>query len=384
MTPGARAAAAIAVLDRYLAGEPVEKALTNWGRASRFAGSGDRAAVRDLVFDALRCKLSCAALGGALSGRGLILGGLRRAGSDPATLFDGDGHAPPPVSTTESGRLPAEGAEALDVPDWLFPQLEASLGDAVAPVLRAMQSRAPVFLRVNNARTTLVDAQAALAAEGITTAPHPLVKTALEVTGNARKIQQSEAYAGGLVELQDASSQAVVAALPLSDGMRVLDHCAGGGGKTLAMAAAARLKLFAHDANPRRMADLPDRAKRAGVKISLTERPETEAPYDLVLVDAPCSGSGSWRRDPEGKWALTPARLAELIGLQGNILARAAAMVAPGGTLAYATCSLLAGENEDQTTDFLASHAGWAMERQQRFLPTGGGDGFYVALLTRT
>ncbi len=383
MTPGARAAAAIAVLDRYLAGEPIEKALTNWGRASRYAGSGDRAGVRDLVFDALRCKRSYAALGGAMSGRGLILGGLRAAGSDPAVLFTGDGHAPPQVEAAETGSLPADGAEALDVPDWLYPDLVASLGDALVPVLRALQSRAPVFLRVNTARTTLAEVQTALAAEGISTAAHFLAKTALEVSGNARKIQSSGVYAAGLLELQDASSQAVVAALPLADGMRVLDHCAGGGGKTLAMAAAARLKLYAHDANPRRMADLPERAKRAGVRISLTEKPEAEAPFDLVLVDAPCSGSGSWRRDPEGKWALTPVRLAELIALQRDILARAAAMVASGGLLAYATCSLLTGENEAQIAAFVASQPGWTLQRQERFLPTSGGDGFYVALLTR-
>ena len=225
--------------------------------------------------------------------------------------------------------------------------------------------------------------QTALAAEGISTAAHFLAKTVLEVSGNARKIQSSGTYAAGLVELQDASSQAVVAALPLADGMRVLDHCAGGGGKTLAMAAAARLKLYAHDANSRRMADLPERAKRAGVRISLTERPEAEAPFDLVLVDAPCSGSGSWRRDPEGKWTLTPVRLAELIALQRDILARAAAMVASGGTLAYATCSLLTGENEAQIAAFVTSQPGWTLQRQERFLPTSGGDGFYVALLTR-
>lgn len=382
MTPGARAAAAIAVLDRHLAGEPVERALTNWGRASRFAGSGDRAAVRDLVFDALRCKRSYAALGGGVTGRGLILGGLRASGSDGRDLFTGEGHAPASVGPDEAGRLPV-GAEALDVPDWLLPRIEASLGDATLPVLHAMQSRAPVFLRVNLRKTTVAQALARLAGEEITAKPHPLAKTALEVTGNARKIQTSESFLTGLVELQDASSQAVVEALPLSDGMRVLDHCAGGGGKTLAMAAQARIKVWAHDANPRRMADLPARARRAGVTVTLTEAPETLAPFDLVLVDAPCSGSGSWRRDPEGKWAQTEARLAEVLAVQAAILARAAGMVGPGGTLAYATCSLLTEENEAQVAAFVSAHPGWALRSMQRFLPTSGGDGFFVAQLTR-
>ena len=132
------------------------------------------------------------------------------------------------------------------------------------------------------------------------------------------------------------------------------------------------------------MADLPPRAARAGVSVTLTERPEATAPYDLVLADAPCSGSGSWRRDPEGKWALTPERLAELVTLQGHILDRCAAMVAAAGTLAYATCSFLRDENEDQVTAFLARNAGWTCTAQHRLSPLQGGDGFFLALLTRT
>lgn len=380
MIPAARAMAAIGVLDRVLGGEPAEKALTNWGRASRYAGSGDRAAVRDLVYDALRCKRSFAARGGGMTGRGLILGGLRAAGAE--ALFDGGPHAPAPVTVADTGRDP-EGAEALDVPDWLLPDLEASLGTDCAAVLGAMRARAPVFLRVNVRKVSRDAAVTALAAEGIIAVPHPLAPTALEVTGNARKVQASEAYLSGLVELQDASSQAVVTALPLSDGMRVLDHCAGGGGKTLAMAARAKLALYAHDASPRRMTDLPDRAKRAGVRVAITAAPEATAPYDLVLVDAPCSGSGSWRRDPEGKWTLTPARLAELVALQAIILRRAAAMVAPGGVLAYATCSLLDAENAAQVTSFTAANPDWVVSDSHRFLPLAGGDGFFLALLTR-
>jgi 16S rRNA (cytosine967-C5)-methyltransferase len=380
MTPGARAAAAIAVLDRVLAGEAAEKALTNWGRASRFAGSGDRAAVRDLVYDALRQRRSAAASGGSETGRGLVLGLLRAAGQEG--LFSGEGHAPAPPVATEAGWVP-QGAEALDLPDWLLPEMERSLAERLPPVAAAMRARAPVFLRVNLARGDVAAALAALATEGIEARPHALADTALEVVAGARKVQASRAYLEGLVELQDASSQAVAAALPLADGMRVLDHCAGGGGKTLAMAARAELRLWAHDAAPRRMADLPDRARRAGVKVMLAERPEATAPYDLVLVDAPCSGSGSWRRDPEGKWRLTPERLAELQGVQAAILDRVAPMVAPGGWLAYATCSLLEVENGDQTAGFLARHPGWRLDSERRFTPLDGGDGFYLALLRR-
>lgn len=382
MTPAARLSAAIAILDRILAGTNAELALTNWGRASRFAGSGDRNAVRDLVFDALRCRRSFAALGGGETGRGLILGGLRASGTDPAPFFTGEGHAPAVITASDQGR-PPEGAEALDCPDWLYPQIQTSLGDQADPVLRALRQRAPVFLRVNLVRISVTEAQARLQDEGVETIFVKNINSALQVVSGAKKIQTSESYLQGLVELQDASSQAVVEALPLRDGMRVLDHCAGGGGKTLAMAARAKLWLSAHDVDPRRMRDLPDRAKRAGAKVTLTDKPETSAPYDLILTDVPCSGSGSWRRDPQGKWALTPHRLSEIHALQRQILDRVAPMVSPAGVLAYATCSVLRSENEDQIADFLARSKGWSLISQQRFSPLDGGDGFYLALLTR-
>ncbi len=382
MTPAARLSAAIDILDRILAGTPAEQALTNWGRASRFAGSGDRHSVRDVVYDALRCQRSFAALGGGLTGRGLVLGSLRDKGADETALFNGVGHAPAEITIQDQGFTP-QGYSALDCPEWLGPLLQDSLGADFESVLTAMRHRAPVFLRVNLAQTDRDQAIAALAAEGIVARPHPLAKTALEVTENARKIQTSQAYLSGLVELQDAASQAVVEAIPLRPAMRVLDHCAGGGGKSLALAAQAKVALFAHDADPRRMRDLPMRAKRAGVQITVTENPESSGPYDVILTDVPCSGSGSWRRDPQGKWALTEADLQRLVQIQATIMDRAAAMVAPHGHLVYVTCSMLRHENETQISEFLARHANWHMQSQRRFSPIQGGDGFYFALLTR-
>lgn len=378
MTPGARISAAIAVLDRVLAGDPAEKALTNWGRASRFAGSGDRAAVRDLVFDALRQRNSAAALGGGLTGRGLVLGLARATGQE--ALFSGEGHAPEPPLPDEAGRAPGP-MESLDLPDWLVPDLRTSLGPEFDAVAQALRHRAPVFLRVNLTKGNLSQAIQSLAMDDIEARPHPLAGSALVVLRNARRIQASQAYLSGLVELQDAASQAVVQALPLSDGMKVLDHCAGGGGKTLAMAARASLRLFAHDASPRRMTDLPIRAKRAGAQVTLTDRPEAEAPYDLILVDAPCSGSGSWRRDPEGKWKITPEALARIEETQSAILDRVAPLLHPGGVLAYATCSLLDRENGHQVRAFLRRYSGWNLLDEQCFTPLQEGDGFYLALI---
>ncbi|MBY6114461.1 RsmB/NOP family class I SAM-dependent RNA methyltransferase [Mameliella alba] len=383
MTPAARAQAAIELLDQIAAGKPAEQALTSWGRASRYAGSKDRAAVRDLVFDVLRCWRSSAVAGGGESGRARLLGALRLRGEDPDTVFTGLGHAPSPLSTEEqaAGRL-LDGNEAMDLPDWLAERFRKSLDDRAESTAEALRHRADVFLRVNLLRGDLGAAIAQLAGEGIAAEPHELSPTALRVTEGARKVNRSHAYTQGLVELQDAASQAVVDLMPLSAGQSVLDFCAGGGGKALAMA--ARMQggpVFAHDAAPRRMVDLPARAARAGADIRLVHDPR--GPFDLVLCDVPCSGSGSWRRAPEGKWRLTEDRLAELCRIQAEIMDQASQMVAPGGVLGFATCSVLHEENADQVSAFLDRSPGWKIEAQRQWLPSDGGDGFFAAVLRR-
>ena len=389
MTPAAHLAAAIDILDRINAGTPAEVALTGWARGSRYAGSGDWAAVRDLVFDALRRRRSAAAMGGGTTGRALVIGLLRNRGVEPGDLFGAGPHAPPPLSEGEA-RAPVDLASLpravrLDYPDWLEEALARSLGGDLAPVMARMRERAPVFLRANLRKTTREGAIETLGRESIKARPHPLCETAIEVTLNARRIRGAQAWRKGLVELQDAASQAVVAELPLPGEGRILDYCAGGGGKALAMAAPSGAGITAHDAHPRRMKDLPVRAERAGVVITIAETDAlaARAPFDLVLCDMPCSGSGSWRRDPAGKWALNAEKLRQLKALQRDILARAAPLVAPGGALAYATCSLLAEENEGQVDIFLQQNPAFRRERQRRFSVLEGGDGMFVAVLRR-
>ncbi|MCC0070537.1 MAG: RsmB/NOP family class I SAM-dependent RNA methyltransferase [Rhodobacteraceae bacterium] len=392
MTPEARIAAAIEVLDGVIGGMPAERALTGWARGHRFAGARDRAAIRDLVFDTLRRRRSCLARagGGAETGRALMIGWVAAAGRDPENVFAGTGYAPGALDPAERARLAAFAPEAvdecvaLDCPDWIAPMLRRALGAEFAAVLASMRDRAPVFLRVNPGRGAARDAVTSLAAEGIGTRDAEDVSCALEVTENAQKIRQSGAYMDGLVELQDLSPQAAVAALPLHPDTRVLDFCAGGGGKALAVAARGVAEVVAHDADPGRMADLPARAARAGVRIA-TAAPAALAGrrFDLVLADVPCSGTGTWRRTPDAKWRLTPARLEELRRLQATILDRASAHVAPAGHLAYMTCSLLVEENRDRIDDFLARNPGWRLDGDRLFTPLSGGDGFYSALLTR-
>ena len=250
--------------------------------------------------------------------------------------------------------------------------------------MAALRERAPLFLRVNRRRGDLAAAQAALGVDGIEAVPHPLAPMALEVRSNPRRVRNARAYTDGLVEIQDAASQAVVEALaPSATGKRVLDYCAGGGGKSLALWDLGAAHVAAHDAEPRRMSDLPARAARAGAKI---ERLDGRAlagsgPWDLILADAPCSGSGAWRRQPYAKWRLTPVRLAALERTQADILDRVAAL-APA-RIAYATCSILPQENAAQAAAFLERQPGWRLARSRPYLPTEGGDGFFLAEFER-
>ncbi|WP_107496071.1 RsmB/NOP family class I SAM-dependent RNA methyltransferase [Thalassobius sp. I31.1] len=380
MTPAARIAAAIEILDAWREGTPVEKVLTNWARRSRFAGSKDRAAVRDHVFEALRNLNSFAALGAGESGRAIMIGALRSQGQDVDDYFTGEGHAPAPLVEAET--IIGRAEDVVDLPDWILPQMQASLGQDFNAIEQAMRQRAPLFLRVNQARTTRDKVIDALAREDITAIAHDLSETALKVTENPRRFAASAVYRDGLAEIQDAASQAVSDLIPI-DGP-VLDFCAGGGGKSLALAARGA-KVTAHDISEARMRDIPERARRAGVRVDIKSLPALKkAPrFATVFADAPCSGAGSWRRDPEGKWRLTEEQLQKTLTTQAEVMRTAAGLVMPGGILAYATCSLLEAENDAQCSGFLADHPGWSEVSRHHFTPLQGGDGFFLAILRK-
>ncbi|MEP2782117.1 MAG: RsmB/NOP family class I SAM-dependent RNA methyltransferase [Pseudoruegeria sp.] len=389
MTPAARVAAAIEILDDVLEGVAAEKALTSWARHSRFAGSKDRAAIRDLVFDALRHRQSYAWLGGLETGRGLMAGACRANEMDLADVFSGIGHAPLPLTPEEIADFPEvdqiPDEKERDFPEWAFSALTEAHGDKAAPIAEALRHRAPVFVRVNLRKTTVKDAASQLAKETIETEPHPLSDTALRVLTNPRRLHLSDAYKSGLIEIQDAGSQYLADNLPGFDGMRSLDYCAGGGGKSLALAAKFEGTFVASDISERRMTDISERANRAGVTIetrSQEELSEIEL-FDLVLCDAPCSGSGAWRRSPDAKWRFKDSDLDGIVKVQRDILSSAKMLVVESGVLAYATCSLFDAENVDQTNWFLSENPDWIMIGSQQITPLNGGDGFYLSLLKR-
>ena len=390
MTPAARIAAAADILDEIGPDGKAETTLKTWAREHRFAGSKDRAAIRDHVFDVLRAKRSLGALGGGQTGRALMLGLLRRQGADIGALFSGNGYGPTQLAPHEQDALAhvpdLSPAQQADIPDWLWPIWVGDLGEQAVEIGIVLQSRAPISLRVNLRRGSVGSAQAALAEDGVQTRTVADVKTALQVTEKERRIKVSEVFLDGYVELQDIASQKAVAGFTLPENATVLDYCAGGGGKALAFADMYDVTVIAHDIAAKRMVDLPLRAARAGVEIETLTTGELSkvGPCDLVFCDAPCSGSGTWRRTPDAKWQLSEELLFKYNALQDDALANAARYVAQDGTLVYATCSLLRCENDDRITAFLSAHADWVLEAQWQLRPTSEHDGFFRAILKRT
>ncbi|MEM1159947.1 MAG: RsmB/NOP family class I SAM-dependent RNA methyltransferase, partial [Pseudomonadota bacterium] len=349
----------------------------------------DRHAIADLVWDAVRCKRSAlwsanVAEEGA-SGRDLIRGRLMSRGEDPSKVFNGEPYGPAVLTDEEQHERDlgvAPRAVRLDYPDWLGPHL----ADVPYAELDLLRDRAPLDLRVNALKATRSEAAKSLEQDQIETAPAPLTPLALRVTTGERRVRQSAAYLNGLVEIQDSASQAIVAMAPCTPGTTVLDLCCGGGGKTLALAAMMQGsgRLLTHDIDTGRMADLPSRAARAGITFEPVETKdlsELSGQCDVVVADVPCSGTGAWRRTPDAKWRLTPARLIELRVRQKEILLQAQELAKPSGKVLYSTCSLLACENAEIVQD--ACTTAWQIERTLTLRPSDGGDGFFGALMSR-
>lgn len=385
MTPGARLSAAIEVLtdieDRR---RPAGDALKDWGLEHRFAGSGDRAAIGGLVFDALRRRASAAYLMGASTPRAILFGALRlERGMSPdaiARLADGTRHAPAPLDDAEAKALTvaALNDEAPahvrgDYPEWLDPQFAAVFGEERAEEGAALSSRAPVDLRVNTLKADRDTAAAALA--HLHAAPAPWspagLRIALSAEAKSPPLHAEPAYMDGLVEIQDEGSQLATLLSGARPGETVVDLCAGGGGKTLALAALMGNsgRIYATDMEIRRLAPIHARLDRAGVRNVEVRTPRGAAELlgdlggavDLVLIDAPCTGVGAWRRNPDAKWRVRPGALEQRIKAQDEVLEHATPLIKPGGRIAYITCSLLDEENGARIRTFAARHPDFAI-----------------------
>ena len=379
MRDGARIAAAIGVLDEIeTRHKPVRMALKNWGESARYAGAKDRAFVSGLVLDALRRRRSLGWQVGDDSPRGVMLGVLALVWRWPldrlAQAAAEEPHGPGALNSAETAGLAnpralddAPPAVRGDYPDWLDAPFERAFGQGRADETAALSTRAPVDLRVNTLKTDRARTLKAL--ETLGAAPADWLANAIRVLApdaaeRAPAVESAPEFAKGWFEVQDLGSQIAAAAAGSIKGKQALDLCAGGGGKTLALAAAMGNsgQLYAYDSEARRLADTVTRSQRAGVRnlqVRSPLRPDAldglEGRMDLVFVDAPCTGSGTWRRHPDAKWRLTPAQLERRIAEQDQVLAQATPFVKPGGRLVYVTCSLLAEENEDRISALLAA-----------------------------
>ncbi len=385
MRDGARIAAAIGVLDEIeTRHKPVRMALKNWGESARYAGAKDRAFVSGLVLDGLRHRRSLAWRMGDDSPRAAILAALCLAWAWPAERVAEaaaeEPHGAGALSEAEAAALAtpralddAPPAVAGDYPDWLDAPLARAFGGGRGAEAAALSQRAPVDLRVNRLKSDPTRALKAL--ETLGAAPAGLMADALRVPApaaaeRASAVESAPEFAKGWFEVQDLGSQIAAAAAGEIKGKQVLDLCAGGGGKTLALAAAMANtgQLYAYDSEARRLSDTVTRSQRAGVRNLQVRSPlrpdalaDCEGRMDLVFVDAPCTGSGTWRRHPDAKWRLTPAQLERRIAEQDAVLAEAVRYVKPGGRLVYVTCSLLVEENEDRIAALLAAWPGFTV-----------------------
>jgi 16S rRNA (cytosine967-C5)-methyltransferase len=431
MTPAARLSAAIELIETIDTQRvPAAKALKEWGTAHRYAGSGDRAAISGLIWDVLRRRASSAWIMDEDTPRARALGMLRlerKLDVDGiAALCDGGRYAPVTLTERERSALSHRSLKdapahiAGDYPEWLDGYLAQVFGEDRVAEATAMASRAPLDLRVNTLKAKREKILGSLAHLGVQQTPWSPIGLRIELGADARNpgIHAEEDFIKGAIEVQDEGSQLAALLSAAKPGEQVIDLCAGAGGKTLALAAMMQGKgrLIATDHDKRQLAPIYERLSRAGVHNADVRTPKGEgdtlgdirASADLVLIDAPCTGTGTWRRNPDAKWRMRPGALEVRLKDQITVLDRAAALVKPGGRIAYITCSVLPPENGDQIRTFVARHPDFVIvppsqtttvlwDKSEAFAtatlqsPEGllmtprrtGTDGFFVSILKR-
>lgn len=432
MTPSARFAAAVELLGFIEAAPtPADQHVTAFFRARRYAGSKDRRWVSEFVYRCLRRK-------GELDWYTVTLemnAGPRTAALLSLVLFDeidasqiaddyfGGTHGLDALNEQEVAALSAAASQdkgampdysASNFPEWVAELLKTQYSERAEPLMASYQQRAPVTMRINSLKTDREEAQRLLAVDDIEVSPTIMSPDGL-ILKSRQNISRHALLDQGLAEMQDEAAQIASRLADVQPGMQVVDYCAGGGGKSLALAALMRNEgaIQAFDTSARRMRDIKSRSRRATVDIIAPlaiagddSDAELLAPLlgqiPRVFVDAPCSGSGTWRRQPDQKWTLTDDRLAELMDIQQDVMSRASDLVALGGRLIYATCSIFKAENEDQVAAFLERHgdfkivpvseiwddAGLGGQWESDFLTLTpldfGSDGFFTAVLERT
>jgi 16S rRNA (cytosine967-C5)-methyltransferase len=388
--------------------QPTDRFLKSWFRTRRFAGSKDRRAIAERVFSVQRLRAHLAHRMGSDLPRALVIASLMEGGEDAAAFFTG-GYGPAPLTEAECLVAAAEPPSVPrwvqgEYPGWLEDELARAFGDRLLEEMSAFINRAPADIRVNTMKAKRDEVIAALHSKGISCVLAPYAPHGIRVTGDATNLSKSALFESGAFEFQDEAAQIAAELSGAEPGLRVLDLAAGAGGKSLAFAASMqnRGEIIACDVRGEALFELEKRAARAGATIIRTvplNHAQPSGLFDLVFVDAPCSGTGTWRRQPELRWRLTQARLSELTGIQDRLLDQAAGLVRPGGRLIYATCSILGCENWGRVAAFRTRHPSFlplnlaqdwpgapppGLEQDLRASPRRTGtDGFYCAALRR-
>ena len=399
MRQDALANAAIFILDEFLAGQNLNAILSRWAKSNRYAGSSDREAIRNIVFDILRVKKTFTFIlrkeKQLTNGRALVFLYAVLHSMPLNDIFTGQKYGPDKLNVYEKEFFEIAKKnndrcfELVDnIPDFLIAEFKRSLRSKFNNVMRLLEKRAPVSIRVNSLKSDMSSILEVLSLEGIDGKISQKVRYGIEIVGNPRRLTQIQIFKDGYFEVQDLHSQKIIEGLPINEDTNILDYCAGAGGKILGIACLLKGngRFFVHDIDKNKLIEADLRAERAGIKLKRFNSDNMQMhhnSFEYILADVPCSGSGAWRRNPQQKWRITPDSLKEILNRQITILNEVKDLVKKSGFLFYITCSFLKIENEDVVDKFLIQNKNFSLSNKKNIFIDAHGDGFFCAALQK-
>ena len=399
MRKDSQANAAISILDDFLDGKNLNSILFNWTKNNRYAGSSDRESIRNIVFDILRVKKTFTSVlekeKQPINGRALVFLHSVFYALNLNEIFTGREYGPEKLTIFEKefSKISKENINGCfgitdNIPGFLTAEFKRSLGRKFKNAMRLLEKRAPISIRVNPLKSDISSILECLSLEGIEGKKSKIVRYGIDIIGNPRRLTQIQAFKDGCFEVQDLHSQKIIEDLPLDEHTKVLDYCAGAGGKILSIACSLKGngKFYIHDIDERKLKEADLRAKRAGVKFKRLEVEKLQnyrCSFDYIVADVPCSGSGAWRRNPQQKWRITPESLNEILTRQTVILDEVKDLLKKNGYIFYITCSLLKIENEELIENFLTNNKHFRLLNKKNITIDDSGDGFFCAVLQK-
>ena len=399
MRRDSRANAAIFILDEFLTGQNLNAILSKWSKTNRYAGSSDREAIRNIVFDILRVKKTFTFIlkkeKQLVNGRALVFLYSVYHSLPLNDIFTGHNYGPDKLNNYEKkfSEIAKENNERVfevidNIPDFLINEFKRSLRSKFNNIMRLLEKRAPVSIRVNALKSDVSTILEVLSSEGIEGKIAKKVRYGIDIIGNPRRLTQIQAFKDGYFEVQDLHSQKTIEGLPIKEDTKILDYCAGAGGKILNIACLLKGngRFFVHDLDKKKLIEADMRAKRAGIKLkrlNVENMHKYYSSFDYIVADVPCSGSGTWRRNPQQKWRITPDSLEDILNRQITILNEVKDLIKKSGFLFYITCSLLKIENEEVVDKFLIENKNFSLSNKENIIIDAQGDGFFCAVLQK-